>query len=984
MEVRVDRVDPLDGRELLAHRNFVRSLARELVRDAATADDVTQEAMARLLEVKRPGSIRPWLRTVARNLARRFGRRERRRAEVEGGRAPAFASGESTAAPATDELAARLELQRRLTERVLALEPRARDVVILHFYEGKTVAEVAEQLAIPLETARTRLRRALAELRAGWNGELGGEREGLAALAMLARWAPAKGLVAAAGATAASPFLWSGVAAMTTKVKVMIAAIVVTVAAGAIAFWPSRAVVSDPKRPPPPAAQSLIPDPASAAVVPAKAGEPEPVAATRHEAEAPATAPIGSLLLHVHFARDHAPAAGVTMSVACAGREYHDVHRARTDAAGDVRFTSLPAGRVRVSSDRCDLGERVVIRAGETSELDFQIPLGLSITGLVVDREGEPVPDALLEVAPLAMLGFDAQVLATTDEKGRFDVRDAKTECLIGARAEGFTASRMKFFAGKAGNEAEVRLELGPAGGSVDGVVVGPDGTAVADAVVVVGTGSTSGIVAHQDGAPPLPALNYSDAQGRFHAVGIAAGRQPVVARARGFAPFQDQCEIVGGKAIALRIAMSAGATVRGIVTASSGRAVDDAEVNFREWKDFAHQRVFTNAEGQFELIGLPAGEITITSEQDEAGRGSTKIVAVAGEVVSCPIELSRGLELKGRVVDEKHEPIASVFVELDPSQAIRSAFTDADGRFAIANCPETGTLKVSLRGDQIEPLTRVDVDPTKGDVEIAVHRAERNSVRILGRVVAPDGRPVANALIFTTGTHPQTNWSSWPTGADGRFEVGPIAPDTWRVLVRADAFPVFTGEPRELAANATCDLGTITLAAGGWAIFKIEGDRRGALFRLQGDSFGFWSELDETHDEGTLRSRMLVPGDYRLGVFGERIAAQAVPFTIRVGAETQVAIRLQAGTRQRIEVVLPETLPGTLHDVEGITLRAVRDGDLVSAWSLWSPDGKTATENLWLAPGNYTITASLAGHEGHAEFAVTGEEQATVEIALK
>src|SRR5882672_6053903 len=133
MGVRVDRIDPLLGRELLAHRTFVRALARQLVRDAATAEDVTQDAMTRLLEVGRPTSIRPWLRTVVRNVARRFGRNERRRAEIEGDRAPGPASIERMSAPATDLLAARLELQRRLTERVLALEPRARDVVMLHF-----------------------------------------------------------------------------------------------------------------------------------------------------------------------------------------------------------------------------------------------------------------------------------------------------------------------------------------------------------------------------------------------------------------------------------------------------------------------------------------------------------------------------------------------------------------------------------------------------------------------------------------------------------------------------------------------------------------------------------------------------------------------------------------------------------------------------------------------------------------------------------
>jgi DNA-directed RNA polymerase specialized sigma24 family protein len=84
MSERANPVDPLLASELLAHHGFVRALARRLVSDAAAADDVAQDSMARLLEVGRPSSIRPFLRTVVTNVARRFGRRERRRAEVEG------------------------------------------------------------------------------------------------------------------------------------------------------------------------------------------------------------------------------------------------------------------------------------------------------------------------------------------------------------------------------------------------------------------------------------------------------------------------------------------------------------------------------------------------------------------------------------------------------------------------------------------------------------------------------------------------------------------------------------------------------------------------------------------------------------------------------------------------------------------------------------------------------------------------------------
>jgi RNA polymerase sigma-70 factor (ECF subfamily) len=187
MTDRLDLADPGVARELLEHRTFVHELARRLLRDAASAEDVAQETVVRLLAAERPAATRPWLRTVARNLVRRLGRAARRRGEVEDDHGRAS----RVAAPSTAEIAQRLELERRLTERVLALGPPARDVVLLHFFEGRTVPETAAQLGIPLETARTRLRRALDELRASWNAEHGGRRDGLAALALLVGGVPA-------------------------------------------------------------------------------------------------------------------------------------------------------------------------------------------------------------------------------------------------------------------------------------------------------------------------------------------------------------------------------------------------------------------------------------------------------------------------------------------------------------------------------------------------------------------------------------------------------------------------------------------------------------------------------------------------------------------------------------------------------------------------------------------------------------------------
>jgi len=74
-----------------------------------------------------------------------------------------------------DELVARAELQRRLVERVLALREPSRSTVLLCYFEGLAPSEAARAMGVPAATMRSRLKRALDELRAQFDAE---QREG--------------------------------------------------------------------------------------------------------------------------------------------------------------------------------------------------------------------------------------------------------------------------------------------------------------------------------------------------------------------------------------------------------------------------------------------------------------------------------------------------------------------------------------------------------------------------------------------------------------------------------------------------------------------------------------------------------------------------------------------------------------------------------------------------------------------------------------
>lgn len=173
--------EPPSGTELpLEDLRWLRALAARLVRDPHLADDAVQETLVAALE-RRPRatvSLRAWLGAILRNALRQEWRGRARRARREEQAGPARSE------RSTLEVIEELALHRRLVERVQALDEQYRTVVVLRYLRGREVDEIAQELAVPAKTVRTRLTRALEQLRQ----RMGSERQ--AWLAVLFPCAP--------------------------------------------------------------------------------------------------------------------------------------------------------------------------------------------------------------------------------------------------------------------------------------------------------------------------------------------------------------------------------------------------------------------------------------------------------------------------------------------------------------------------------------------------------------------------------------------------------------------------------------------------------------------------------------------------------------------------------------------------------------------------------------------------------------------------
>lgn len=152
-----------DVDRLLEHATWVRSLALQLCRDAQQAEDTAQEAWVRAAQhpPQRLECMRSYLARIVRNLLHHEARSSRRRASRE----QAVAALQQAVTTDPVELAARAELHGQLVAEVLQLPSAHRQLVLLHYFEGLQIGEVAARTGKSPDAVRAVLRRARDELR---------------------------------------------------------------------------------------------------------------------------------------------------------------------------------------------------------------------------------------------------------------------------------------------------------------------------------------------------------------------------------------------------------------------------------------------------------------------------------------------------------------------------------------------------------------------------------------------------------------------------------------------------------------------------------------------------------------------------------------------------------------------------------------------------------------------------------------------------
>lgn len=141
--------------------------ARLILRDPELARDAVQEGLIRawrdLPKLREPDRFDAWLHRLTVNSCIDQTRRRRRR--------PIEVGFSSFDPPSVADMAGAFADRELVDGMLRRLDPRGRAIVVLHYYLGVPLTEVAATLGIPVGTVKSRLHRALGEMRVAMSQE---------------------------------------------------------------------------------------------------------------------------------------------------------------------------------------------------------------------------------------------------------------------------------------------------------------------------------------------------------------------------------------------------------------------------------------------------------------------------------------------------------------------------------------------------------------------------------------------------------------------------------------------------------------------------------------------------------------------------------------------------------------------------------------------------------------------------------------------
>lgn len=515
----------------------------------------------------------------------------------------------------------------------------------------------------------------------------------------------------------------------------------------------------------------------------------------------------GTVRVHLARARGATNVAGAAVTLTGTGWGGEVVRATATsDAAGLASLAGVPAGqgyalRVDAAQDGAVTRPDVEVRAGRTTDLGtVLVGAVVGVEGRVVDEKGDGVANADVRALvgfenPMEMLsnlfemftsmGREPTPLSKTKSgaDGRFTLVDVPPgPVVVRADAPGRRMATVKVKADAETPPAPVTLRLEP-GADVAGVVVGDRGVPI--------EGATVAIMRTEGGDDMMDWMSkrifaVTGAGGRFEAVVEpgAKGYRAIV-EADGYPTTVGPAFAAGAKDV--RIVLQRGAELavtlltegddKPVAGATVSLMVGDIDAGEGSEESGAMPSAVTDAEGvariaarpgkvQMLLVMAPGRDFMMMSPRGGMGgdmgglAGDVPKDLTAGRPAEVTLRIKTAVVVSGTVRASDGTPVAGCEVRSLSffGGAGKAAFqTDAEGAYKVpvtAMFGNAGAMLSFRAPGYVAETANVTIDEAARKAGTLTHDVKlKRAATLRGRVVDPDGKPVAGAKVSVEGS---------------------------------------------------------------------------------------------------------------------------------------------------------------------------------------------------------------------------------------
>jgi len=459
-----------------------------------------------------------------------------------------------------------------------------------------------------------------------------------------------------------------------------------------------------------------------------------------------------------------------------------------TAADGRATFTDAPAGELwaLVYAPGFEPYEAAV-----TGDLLVRLR-AVKILRVHVRRGGVPQPGATVSIAGLSL--WPARSVQT-GPRGSVDITGLRAgRYTLSAHHESHVSADQSLdLLGEEGVQ-EVELDLEP-GVFIEGLVVDPDGNAIAEARVTHGQ---AGVSAHQlhaltdaVGLFSIGPLHERGGQLQVGKPGFVTVLEPVtpegpeeielspagrvegrVVSADGRPVAGATVEVVGTDSLGMPVAISTRSTaISGAhfdwALESQGVLIPAGELGvllgpvpaipLAGAAPLGGEMLTTDDKGHFFVSEVPPGQVLVLARHPDHMDGRSDVVLLApGGTARVEVVLGTGQPLRGRVVDHRGFPAGDARVTATGRRFERQVGVAPDGAFFFAAAPEVVRLRVGRVGRALSVLLDRPVEAKERNQEIRIELpAPRETSRIVCRT--EHGDPIALAQVSVLSTERNT-----------------------------------------------------------------------------------------------------------------------------------------------------------------------------------------------------------------------------------